>query len=128
MRFIYSTVLLGLTVTYAAMGQDEDYNRIKPQRHQGVSLIHKLDRQKLKEGENLMVTESNGIRLYAIVKNGKLTGWRATDRKGSEVRTQIVHHPDSDSDARPMRCWVCVDVGSLMRCHRTVCDSLEPAL
>ena len=98
------------------VGLESDYQSIQPEKHERANIITKLKHQRLKEGNNLIVTNTDGVRLYATVKEGKITGWKATSPEGKELTARWVMYPNPK---RAPRCYVCYYFGGRWTCYRT---------
>jgi hypothetical protein len=112
--------LLLVVIQFSAFSQQE--------KQQGKNFIAVLKKKKLTEGDNFIYKESDGTKLIAVVKNGKIINWKGIDTKGKAFDIKINRVPDSNATGAG-QCDVCVthlcsphSKKTCTTCHRVPCN------
>ena len=91
-----------------------------------TDLSGKIASMKLKEGNNVVHTDSN-VKLVAVVKGGEITGYSATDSNGKSLVTTIERRKGGPKITPGSRCFSCVDDGKGNRlCYEVPCPKRMP--
>ena len=120
---VLTAALLTTTWTYAApQEQAPKSEQTDSGKSTMIDLRPKMKGMKLKEGANLVYTGPD-FKLTAILQNGKVARWNATDSKGKALRTTVSH--------AIIKCEVCVTIdtghGTRQTCVEVDCSILTKA-
>ena len=66
-----------------------------------------LKNMTLKDGLNLIHTDSSGLRLSARVEKGKIVGWVVTDIQGKPLPVTYQSKGGKGGGKKPTTCWQC---------------------
>jgi hypothetical protein len=108
MKIAAASLVIAFLTPSAVMSSQKDWRRMERKK-----IVDQVRNMQKKAGLNEVAADPKGFKLYAVVKNNKITGWRAKGTRGNKLKLTMHEYPaganESKEPGKYKMILVCVD-------------------